>query len=92
MYNLGLKHPVVFARFCVEAYYGALSTRNLNQSPWFAIYFILISVPCRVKIGPFISPSLAEVPLLRRLPMEPFVFIDPGKPGSDLWVRMSATN
>ena len=59
-----LTRLIVFARFSVEAYYGTPSTRNLNPSPWLAIYFILICEPYRVKIGPFRSPSLAEVPLV----------------------------
>ena len=79
-----LTRLAVFARFSVEAYYGTPSTRNLNPSPWLAIYFILICEPYRVKIGPFRSPSLAEVPLLRRLPMAQFSLLSRLPPLSEI--------
>ena len=60
------------------------STRNLNQSQWFAIYFILICEPYRVKIGPFRSPSPAEVSLLRRLPMAQFSLLSRLPPLSEI--------
>ena len=81
------KRPIAHASCSIralEAYYGALSTRNLNKSPWFAIYFILIYEPYRTKIGPFRSPSLAEIPLLRRLPMAQFPLLSRLPPLSEI--------